>query len=328
WPGFVALLVQDPASAAKTPSIDPLHTLATTAGVLQPETNNPPPAYWTIDASTFAFRFASLFPIRNVYDSQNRKQFTSDKPAPFMKPMHIPASVDVTSDVTISITNAQKTDISDFFTLSPIIKKIPAAIWGPYDSAKDPSNGARPSSLLTSDDATVDQVMGFDLGPCTTTESPDIIQLDIANECSEDVFATSPNPPFLPNALSIPLTLPDPATGSQIPLNSSVDPSQTQYASCVSQRTSWVPDFQFDKASRADRLNLLFKYGIEDKEIGVQDIVGSWIAFKGLDASDQKGSGGRYKKLGESARGLDVVCRPFQENGSLPPPRIAVGAIG
>ncbi|KAL8802317.1 MAG: hypothetical protein Q9182_003895 [Xanthomendoza sp. 2 TL-2023] len=328
WPGFVALLVQDPASAAKTPSIDPLHTLATTAGVLQPETNNPPPAYWTVDASTFAFRFASLFPIRNVYDSQNKKQYTSDKPAPFMKPMHIPASVDVTSDVIISITNAQNADISDFFTLSPIIKKVPTAIWGAYDSAKDPSNGARPSSLLTTGDATMDQVMGFDLGPCTTTESTDIIQLDIANECSEDVFANALNPPFLPTALSIPLTLPDPATGSQTPLNSSVDPSQSQYASCVSQRTSWIPDFQFDNASRADRLDLLFKYGIEDKEIGVRDIVDSWIAFKGLDPSDEMGSGGRYKSLRDSARGLDVVCRPFEENGSLPPPRVAVGAVG
>lgn len=169
--------------------------------------------------------------------------------------------------------------------------------------------------------------MGFDLGPCTTTESTDIIQLDIANECSEDVFATSPNPPYLPNALSIPLSLPDPATGSQTPLNSSADPSQTQYASCVAQRTSWAPEFQFDNASRSDRLALLVKEGIEDKGISIDNIVDSWIAFKGLDTNDEAGSGWRYKKMGEDALGLDVVCEPFEENSSLPPPRIAVGAV-
>ena len=168
--------------------------------------------------------------------------------------------------------------------------------------------------------------MGFDIGPCLTTESTDLIQVDIAGDCSEDVFAESLNPPILPNALSVPLALPSPSTGQSVPFNSSVNPSLSQYSSCVTQRNSWIPSFTNDSLGNDQKLQVLTtKLNVPNVGLGVQDIVNSWIAFKALAPADN-GSGQRYMSIAQNAAPLVSVCESFAENESLPPPRIAVPA--
>ncbi|KAL8993712.1 MAG: hypothetical protein Q9169_006143 [Polycauliona sp. 2 TL-2023] len=324
WQDFTALLLQNPASAAKRSGIDPLHALAATAGVIPAGSHKTTPSTWTVDGSAFAFRFTSLFPIRALYDSSNTKIYTSDKAAPFMKPMHITSSTDMTSNLTISITDEANQDVTDFFTISPISKKVPAALWGPYDPRKDPSIDPKQPSLLTTTDATIDQITGFDIGPCTTTSSNDVIQLDIANHNSIDVFAATPSAaPILPSALSIPLTLPSLTNPLQkAPLNSSQDPTQTQYTSCIRNRASWVPDFSSDTLPQAEKVSALSATINNPLNIQSSSIVASWIAFKGLDPTTE-GSGMRYASLGTD---VGVICAPFDEDVALPPPRLAVAA--
>lgn len=248
-----------------------------------------------------------------------------------MKPMHITSSTDVTSNVTISIKDAENNDVADFFTITPIIKKVPAAIWGPYDPKTDPSFNPSQPSLLSTSSATIDQVTGFDLGPSTVTQSADIIELDIAQDCSEDVFASTPSKaPIIPSALSIPLSIPSPSDPNvQVPLNSSEDTRATQYSSCITQRQSWVPDFASDTLPQSQQLSNL-KGKIAKMDIGMQDVLRSWTCFKGLsyvDTLKEGSTAARYVKMAveNCVMPLDVaVCAPFEENVCLPVPRMAV----
>ena len=66
------------------------------------------------------------------------------------------------------------------------------------------------------------------------------------------------------------------------------------------------------------------KSSINQAAIDIPSLVSAWITYKGLDPLDTDGSGGRYASMGSGAAPVSVVCAPFEENTSLPPPRLAM----
>ncbi|KAG8527299.1 uncharacterized protein KY384_008043 [Bacidia gigantensis] len=238
WAHFCALLRQE--KTVKDYSTDnvsgkKMHNIEATDGMTSDTTSTQQfnvkqveTDVWSADGASFAFAFASLFPITSyIYDPTGEMANTQYQT--YMKPMHTESSVTTTSKLTIYIDEKSRDDGSEagvhpMFGIEPVIKQVPSALWTPYDQAQDPMAipaislfHPKPapknlSSLLDPSDGTVAQIMGFKFSTPPKDESDDTIELNIS-AASIDIV---PGGPPIPDASSIPSTLTLSSSSAQV----------------------------------------------------------------------------------------------------------------
>ncbi|KAL8993424.1 MAG: hypothetical protein Q9169_006356 [Polycauliona sp. 2 TL-2023] len=194
---------------------------------LLPMDNPPsPPSLWTVNGATFRFRYSSLFPVRDVLNGRQNRLYQHSGDNIYIEPMHITLDALVNSIFLFGIVDDLGNDISERFIVTTVVKKVPTALWGPYDPNVDQSSGKSTTALLDTSGSTTEQMMGVDIGPASPTESTDIYQVNTAISCSEDVMAHTSPPPTLPPAIFVPTDLPN-ALGTLQPFLSSANPNMT-----------------------------------------------------------------------------------------------------
>lgn len=124
--GLYKDLTIQPVSGVLPPSAGPLTTTSTTTETV------PLPTLWTVDATTFAFSFASAFPLTSVSLNSDPAQMYTATPT-YMKPMHIPSTANVTSTLAVTISSEETTKQYPGFGVSFVKKQVPVAIWGPCE---------------------------------------------------------------------------------------------------------------------------------------------------------------------------------------------------
>ena len=290
WEEFVGLIRQDDPS--KPATIEPntgsgMHSYSAIAGLLTNQGQNAPVKTtsvdrWTVNGILLAFSFDSLFPITQFdYPEGNPASYVSSQRT-FMKPMHIADGASkVTSKVGVEITASDTSGApSPKCNLSPIIKQVPSALWGPYDPATDPSTGQSPASLLNPNGATVPQVMGILVSHPDPTESPDIIELSINSACAYDVFLT--NDPVLPGGDAIPATYTDSTEVSHPTTDSTGQLLKTSFDRARNLYAPLTPTAPYNSLNILGRL----KY----PKLPSSTILDSWMAFQGVTTADPLGA--------------------------------------
>ncbi len=144
WNDFVQVLLQN--DTAKSTS---MQTIVATDGLLndptasqeqiKASTVSDPPVTWTVNGAIFSFSFTALFPISDVQynkyhsDDPTTKSLFNGVDEIYAKPMHI--SKAITSHCIVEIYDGPDAtpDYKDF-TIRPIIKKVPSALWGQCES--------------------------------------------------------------------------------------------------------------------------------------------------------------------------------------------------
>lgn len=285
WADFVSLIRQDdPSNPPKieTNTGNGMHSYSASSGLLNDQGTNAAiksaaSTPWSVNGILFTFSFNSIFPITQFGYKGSGSSY-SGGPRVFMKPMHInndgPA---VVSTVQIQITPTNNTSVpSPICNLSPVIQKVPAALWGPYNSAQDPSQGGSSSDLLKPDDPTVDLAMGIAVSPPTPTESTDILELSIVSASTYIIPGST-----LPSQDFIPATYKD-TTGASQPLTDSTGkPIQAAFDTAKALSLPVTSSIPYNAYNTLGRL----RYPKQPATA----ILDSWMAFSGVTTDDLLG---------------------------------------
>ncbi|KAJ0166835.1 hypothetical protein CTA2_5664 [Colletotrichum tanaceti] len=125
----------------------------------------PPPSPWLVRAAAFEFEVVARFPLREVrYNGKAADEAVHARVKDvYAMPMKF-ANRFENSDMTITIRD-DKQGIDADFTLEPILKRVPGALWNRYD----------PNKTLLESDSMIEHVMGVRLKPVKSRNSPEAL---------------------------------------------------------------------------------------------------------------------------------------------------------
>jgi hypothetical protein len=110
------------------------HTVAIENGMIlssDATQTSKPGDIWQVRAPSFAFRATGFFANSNNLRPHRRRCKCSDPNSIYSTPMHITKDIKVTSDVTITIQRLAGEEDPTMWSLEPVFKSVPKALWVP-----------------------------------------------------------------------------------------------------------------------------------------------------------------------------------------------------